>query len=45
VAGDDAELKKAAAVLEQEVKAVAPEPVVAEPTGQATTDGEAGAED
>ena len=41
VAGDDAELQKAVAVLEQEVKAVAPEPVAAEPPRQAPADGEA----
>ena len=41
VAGDDAELRKAVAVLEQEVKAVAPEPVAAEPPSQAPADGEA----
>ena len=35
VAGDDAELQKAVAVLEQEVKAVAPEPVAAEPPSPA----------
>jgi len=40
VAGDDAELQKAVAVLEQEVKAVAPEPVAAEPPGPAPADGE-----
>ncbi len=39
VAGDDAELQKAVAVLEQEVKAVAPEPVAAEPPGPAPADG------
>jgi simple sugar transport system ATP-binding protein len=41
VAGDDAELRKAVAVLEQEVKAVAPDPVAAEPSSPAPADGEA----
>jgi simple sugar transport system ATP-binding protein len=41
VAGDDAELRKAVAVLEQEVKAVAAEPVSAEPPSGAPADGEA----
>ena len=45
VAGDDDELRKAVAVLEQEVKAVAPEPVAAEPPSPAPADGEATPED
>ncbi len=41
VAGDDAELQKAAAVLEQEVKAVAAEPVVVEPQAGVVSEEEA----
>jgi simple sugar transport system ATP-binding protein len=45
VAGDDAELREAVAVLEQEVKAVAPGPVVVERPSEVVADGEAGADD
>ena len=45
VAGDDVELRKAVAELEQEVKAVAAEPVVVERPSEAVADGEAGADD
>jgi simple sugar transport system ATP-binding protein len=40
-AGDDAELRKAVAVLEHEVKAVAAEPLMVEPTTDVDSDGEA----
>jgi simple sugar transport system ATP-binding protein len=40
-AGDDAELRKAVAVLEDEVKAVAAEPLAVEPTSDVVSDGEA----
>jgi ABC-type sugar transport system ATPase subunit len=45
VAGDDAELREAVAALEQEVKAVAPGPVVVERPSEDVADGEAGADD
>jgi simple sugar transport system ATP-binding protein len=41
-AGDDAELRKAVAQLEQEVKAVGTEPVPAEPSPEVVAEGEAG---
>jgi simple sugar transport system ATP-binding protein len=40
-AGDDADLREALAVLEQEVKAVAAEPIVAEPQSDVVSDEEA----
>jgi simple sugar transport system ATP-binding protein len=43
-AGEDPELRKAVAELEQEVKAVAVEPVVRERPGETAADGEAGAD-
>jgi simple sugar transport system ATP-binding protein len=44
-AGEDAELRRAVAELEQEVKAVSVEPGVVEHPSEVTADGEAGADD